>query len=189
MNAILPLLSVALSFPLTTTPPPEFQIAQVDRAEDVCTDQVRDRGWRVEDVLETNEHSNGVEVIMRVSRRGDESTVGCDYSRSSGDTQLYRIEDDRDYRGDRNDDDDYGDNDDRFYRSGDEVGDRQEAERIARDAVGDQLGIDNPNSEIVEIKDVQRENRTWIVEGEANGAPFRVQIRRSDGSVQDFQLY
>jgi hypothetical protein len=51
------------------------------------------------------------------------------------------------------------------------------------------LGIDDPNSDIVEIKDVQRENRNWVVEGEANGAPFRVQIRASDGSVQDFQLY
>jgi hypothetical protein len=188
MNAILPLLAAAL-IPPTVTQPPEFQIAQIDRAEDVCTDRVRDRGLEVEDVLETNEHSNGVEVIMRVSRRGDEYTVGCDYSSSSRDTQLYRIENDRNNRNDRYEDDFGDNNNDRFYRRGESVGDRREAERIARDAVGDQLGIDNPDSEIVEIKEVQQENRTWIVEGEANGAPFRVQIRRSDGSVEDFQLY
>lgn len=35
--------------------------------------------------------------------------------------------------------------------SSDRVGDRQAAENIARNAVGDRLGIDNPYSDIVEI--------------------------------------
>jgi hypothetical protein len=185
MNFILPILaSLSLTSPTTANFRPEFQIA-ASRAEDTCESQVRDRGLRVVDVVETNEHSGGVEVIMRVSRRGDEYTVGCDYSSSSGDVELYRIEDDRGGRGDRFE----SDNGDRNDRGNGAVGDRQEAESIARDEVGDQLGIDDPDSDIVEINDVQRENRNWIVEGEANGAPFRVQIRASDGSVQDFQLY
>ena len=56
--------------------------------------------------------------------------------------------------------------------------------------VGDQLGIDQPNSSVVKIDDIQRENgdRSWTVEGRANGAPFVVQIRANDGYVQDFQL-
>jgi hypothetical protein len=195
MNAILPILAVlsvgtSASPTLTTSSRPEFptpsiiQVAQ-SRAEDVCTSEVRDRGLQVEDVVETNEHSGGVEVIMRVSRRGDDYTVGCDYSSSTRDVELYRIED-------RYEDDRGGDRfsrDGRNDRGGDEVRDRQDAESIARDAVRDQLGISNADSDIVEINDVQRENRNWVVEGEANGAPFRVQIRASDGSVDDFELF
>jgi hypothetical protein len=190
MNFILPILaSLSLTHATTANLRPEFQIA-ASRAEDTCESQVRDRGLQVVDVLETNDHSGGVEVIMRVSRRGDEYTVGCDYSSSSGDVELYRIENDRGGRGDSNTEHRFeSDNGDRNDWGTGAVGDRQEAESIARDEVGNQLGIDDPNSDIVEIKDVQRENRNWIVEGEANGAPFRVQIRASDGSVQDFQLY
>jgi hypothetical protein len=196
MNVLLPLLAVlslsttsASSRPLTANPSLGFQpaqMAQSSRAESTCTSEVRDRGLRVVDILETNEHSGGTEVMMRVNRSGDEYTVGCDYSDSSGNVELYRIDDNNRDRSDRfeNNNSNSGD------RNGsDRVRDRQDAERIARDAVGDQLGIDDPNSDIVEINDVQRNNQNWVVEGAANGAPFRVRIRSSDGSIDDFQLY
>ncbi len=204
MNVLLPIMAVlSLGTIVASNPPltvdassgfqPVLQIAQSSgRAEDTCTSAVRDRGLRVVDVLETNEHSGGTEVTMRVSRSGDEYTVGCDYSDSSRNVELYRIEDSSRNSGDRfeNNNDNSGD---RFNRgdsnSSDRVGDRQEAENIAREAVGNQLGIDNPNSDIVEIKGVERNNQNWVVEGEANGAPFRVRIRSNDGSIQDFQLY
>jgi hypothetical protein len=146
----------------------------------------------VVDILETNDYSGGTEVVMRVSRSGDEYTIGCDYSDSSRNVELYRIENDSRDRNDRfeRDNDDSGDRFNRGDRNGSErVGDRQAAENIARDAVGDQLGIDDPYSDIVEIKDVERTNQNWVVEGEANGAPFRVRIRSSDASIEDFQLY
>jgi hypothetical protein len=207
MNLLLPVLA-ALSFGAVPSPmtanssvkfQPPLQIAD-SRAEDVCESEVRDRGLQVEDILETNDHSGGTEVIMRVSRRGDDYTVGCDYDDSSRNVELYRIEDDRrgNSRDDRfgEDDDDRrndrfgrGNSDDRFDRSRGSVSDRQEAEDIARDEVGDQLGIDDPYSDIVDIQSVDRDNRDWIVEGEANGAPFRVRIRSSDGSIDDFQLF
>jgi hypothetical protein len=41
----------------------------------------------------------------------------------------------------------------------------------------------------VEINQVEQNGRNWVVEGEANGAPFRVRIRSNDASVEDFQLY
>ena len=204
MNVILPIVAVlslgttpASSLPLTANASlrfqPGLQIAQSGRAEETCVSEVRDRGLRVVDILETNDHSGGTEVIMRVNRRGDEYTVGCDYSDSSRNVDLYRIEDDRRDRNDRFESDNGSNSGDRFNRgdsnSSDRVGDRQDAENIARDAVGDQLGIDDPYSDIIEIKEVEHDNRTWVVEGEANGAPFRVRIRSSDASVEDFQLY
>jgi hypothetical protein len=208
MNLLLPVLATfslgtaslgAASSPMTASTTVKFQpVTQIaaSRAEDVCESEVRDRGLQVEDVLETNDHSGGTEVIMRVSRRGDDYTVGCDYDDSSRNVELYRIEDDRGSR--RSDDSDdsndrFGRNsnsDDRFYRSGSgSVSDRREAENIARDAVGDQLDIDDPYSDIVEINQVEQNGRNWVVEGEANGAPFRVRIRSNDASVEDFQLY
>ncbi|NJR40471.1 MAG: hypothetical protein HC781_18610 [Leptolyngbyaceae cyanobacterium CSU_1_4] len=207
MNVLLPLLAVlsletaSASSPVLTANTslrfqPALQIAQSSRAESICTSEVRDRGLRVVDILETNDHSGGTEVIMRVTRSGDDYTVGCDYSDSSRNVELYRIEEDRGDRNDRFENDRFesnDDSDDRFYRGerngGDRVGDRQDAEDIARDAVGDQLGIDDPYSEIVEITGIERNNQNWVVEGEANGAPFRVRIRSNDGSVEDFQLY
>lgn len=204
MNVLLPIMAVlSLGTIVASNPPltvdassgfqPVLQIAQSSgRAEDTCTSEVRDRGLRVIDVLETNEHSGGTEVIMRVSRSGDEYTVGCDYSDSSRNVELYRIEDNNGSSGDRFENNN-GSSGDRFNRNdsnrSDRVGDRQDAENIARDAVGDQLGIDDPYSDIVEIKDVAHSNQNWVVEGEANGAPFRVRIRSSDASIEDFQLY
>jgi hypothetical protein len=197
MNLLLPVLA-ALSLGAVPSPTtanssvkfqPPLQIA-ASRAEDVCESELRDRGLQVEDVSETNDHSGGTEVILRVSRRGDDYTIGCDYDDSSRNVELYRIEDDR---RDSRRDDRFGrgsNSDDRFDRSGSgSVSNRQEAERIARDEVGDQLGIDDPYSDIVDIQSVDRNNRDWIVEGEANGAPFRVRIRSSDASVEDFQLF
>lgn len=202
MNILLPLLAVlSLSTTSASSPPltanaslgfqPAPQIAQSSRAESTCTSEVRDRGLRVVDILETNEHSGGTEVLMRVSRSGDEYTVGCDYSDSSRNVELYRIDDDSRDRNDRfENNNNSGDRFNQGDRNGsDRVRDRQDAEDIAREAVGDQLGIDDPNSDIVEINDVQRNNQNWVVEGEANGAPFRVRIRSSDASVEDFQLY
>ena len=207
MNVLLPIMAVlSLGTIVASNPPltvdassgfqPVLQIAQSSRAEETCTSKVRDRGLRIVDILETNEHSGGTEVMMRVSRSGDEYTVGCDYSDSSGNVELYRIEDsnrDRNNRFDNHNGNNNGNSGDRFNRgdrnSSDRVGDRQAAENIARDAVGDQLGIDDPDSDIVEIKGVERNNQSWVVEGEANGAPFRVRIRSSDASIEDFQLY
>lgn len=207
MNVLLPIMTVlSLGTIVASNPPltvntssgfqPVLQIAQSSRAEETCTSEVRDRGLRAVDILETNDHSGGTEVVMRVSRSGDEYTVGCDYSESSRNVELYRIEDDNRDRNDRfdnNNGNDNGNSGDRFNRGdrngSDRVGDRQDAENIARDAVGDQLGIDDPYSDIVEIKDVTRTNQNWVIEGEANGAPFRVRIRSSDASIEDFQLY
>jgi hypothetical protein len=209
MNLLLPVLATfslgtaswgAASSPMTASTTVKFQPATqiaASRAEDVCESEVRDRGLQVEDVLETNDHSGGTEVIMRVSRRGDDYTVGCDYDDSSRNVELYRIEDDRDNsRYNTNSDryntnsDRYDNSDDRYYRSGSgSVSDRREAENIARDAVGEQLDIDDPYSDIVEIRQVEQNGRNWVVEGEANGAPFRVRIRSNDASVEDFQLY
>jgi hypothetical protein len=202
MNLLLPILATlsfgAASSPMTASTTVKFQPATqiaASRAEDVCESEVRDRGLQVEDVLETNDHSGGTEVIMRVSRRGDDYTVGCDYDDSSRNVELYRIEDDRgngryNTNSDRYDtnSDRYDNSDDRFDRRG-SVSDRREAENIARDAVGDQLDIDDPYSDIVEIRQVEQNGRNWVVEGEANGAPFRVRIRSNDASVEDFQLY
>jgi hypothetical protein len=202
MNLLLPVLAT-LSFgvasdTMTAIASTKFQPTQTpiqiasSRAEDVCESAVRDRGLQVEDIVETNDHSGGTEVVMRVSRRGDDYTVGCDYDDSSRNVELYRIEDDRqdnsrnDSRYDSRDDN----SGDRFYRTGSgSVSDRREAENIARDAVGDQLDIDDPYSDIVEINQVEQNGRNWVVEGEANGAPFRVRIRSNDSSVEDFQLY
>jgi hypothetical protein len=205
MNLLLPVLatlSFGVSSPMTASTTPKFQLTQPSlqiassRAEDVCESAVRDRGLQVEDIVETNNHSGGTEVIMRVSRRGDDYTVGCDYDDSSRNVELYRIEDDRqdnsrnDSRYDSRYDSRNDNSNDRFYRTGSgTVSDRREAENIARDAVGDQLDIDDPYSDIVEINQVEQDGRNWVVEGEANGAPFRVRIRSSDASVEDFQLY
>lgn len=77
------------------------------------------------------------------------------------------------------------------YTSSSGVRDEGEAEYIARGVVGNQLGIRDPYSDIVEIDDVHRASgqRNWIVEGKANGAPFVVEIRSSDAYILDFELY
>jgi hypothetical protein len=66
-----------------------------------------------------------------------------------------------------------------------------EAESVARRMVGDQLGIRDPDSEVVRIDDIRRESNAqdWIVEGSANGAPFVIKIRSRDASILDFDLY
>jgi len=93
----------------------------------------------------------------------------------------------------------YGEDDrynNRQERGSNSVGVRngRDAEYIAREAVGDQLGIGDPYSDIVRIDDVHRQanrqsnNRDWIVEGRVNGAPFVVKIRSSDAYILDFEL-
>jgi hypothetical protein len=71
------------------------------------------------------------------------------------------------------------------------VRDEGYAEQIARSVVGDQLGIDDPYSDIVRVDLVRRESRdrNWIVEGRVNGAPFVVRIRSSDAYILGFDLY
>lgn len=108
-----------------------------------------------------------------------------------------------DWYGDRYDeqrDDRYGDRYDEQYdnrydewqgdSSSSSVRDEGDAEYIARGVVGDQLGIRDPYSDVVQIDDVHRESRQrdWIVQGSVNGAPFVVKIRSSDARVLDFEL-
>jgi hypothetical protein len=162
-----------------------FQVAQSSRAEQTCLSAARDRGLRVQDVVSVNEHSGGAEVIMEVRGRNT-SQVGCNYSSATREVELYEIEDGYNSRDDNNDDDDDDNNWQNQYGGGD-VRSRSSAESIAREVVGDQLGIDDPYSSVVRIDDIQQENRSWVVEGRANGAPFIVRLR-ADGSVQDFQL-
>lgn len=107
--------------------------------------------------------------------------------------------DDRyDSRYDNRNDDRYDDwyddrNNDWQEQSYNQSGVRSEgdAEDIARGFVGDQLGIRDPYSEVVQIDEVHRESRErdWVVEGSANGAPFIVRIRSSDASILDFELH
>ncbi|NJR65172.1 MAG: hypothetical protein HC772_07375 [Leptolyngbyaceae cyanobacterium CRU_2_3] len=190
-------LMVAASLPTLASPgaaaehlTPTFQIAQSSRAEQTCVSAARDRGLRVQDIVSVNEYSGGAEVIMEVRQnRNGSSRIGCDYSSATRDVELYEIEDDYDSSSDNNNNDDNS-NWQNQYGNGD-VRSRNSAESIAREVVGDQLGIDEPYSSVVKIDTVQRENnnRSWVVEGRANGAPFVVRIRANDGSVQSFQLY
>jgi hypothetical protein len=78
----------------------------------------------------------------------------------------------------------------RFYTASG-VRDETYAEQIARAVVGDQLGLENPYSDIVRIDLVRRESRdrNWIVEGRVNGAPFAVRIRSNDAYILGFDLY
>lgn len=169
-----------------------WQIAQdSNRAERTCTEAVEDEGYRVNDILDTNIFSGGAEVVMEVSRRGNTKVVGCDYSNNSRDVELYELEgynDDDDRYGLSNNDDDSWQN--QFYDS-DGVNDRGYAEDIAREVVGQQLGIDDPYSDIVEIDEVRRESndRNWVVEGKANGAAFVVRIRADDAYITEFSVY
>jgi hypothetical protein len=167
-------------------------ISQNSRAEQSCVSAARDRGLRIVDVTAVNETSNGAEVIMEVQQgRNGSSSVGCDYSNATHDVELYRIEDDNgsSYNNDRNN----GNSRDGWqnqYSGGDSIRNQSDAESIARQAVGEQLGIDNPNSSVVRIDDVQRNgDRDWVVEGRANGAAFKMRLRGDDGSVEDFQLF
>lgn len=170
--------------------PNRFQVAQTSRAERVCTDAVEDEGYRVTEILETNSFSGGVEVVMEVSRRGSTRVVGCDYSDNTRAVELYEVE------GYRSEDDRYayGDSDEswqnQFYDPNG-VRDRSYAEDLAREVVGQQLGIDDPYSDVVRIDEVRREssNRNWVVEGRANGAPFVVTIRADDAYILGFEVY
>lgn len=171
----------------------QLQVAQNSRAEQTCVDAADDRGLQVVDVVSINPNSGGAEVIMEIRRsRNDSYQVGCDYSSATRRVELYEIEDSRDYDDDSDDSDDDDDRNNSWQNqySGDGVRNRSDAEAIARQVVGDQLGIDQPNSSVVKIDDIQRENgnRSWTVEGRANGAPFVVEIRANDGYVEDFQL-
>ena len=188
---------------------PNSLISQNSRAEQTCVSAARDRGLRIVDVTAVNETSGGAEVIMEVQQgRNGASSVGCDYSNATHNVELYRIEDngsnsnnnrnnDRNnngynngYNNGNNGNNGYNNNDGWQNQSGNSIRNQSDAEAIARQTVGEQLGIDNPNSSVVRIDNVQRNgDRDWVVEGKANGAPFEVRLRADDGSVQDFQLH
>jgi len=163
------------------------QVAQNSRAEQTCTDAASNRGLQVMDVVSINPNSGGAEVVMEIRRnRNDTYQVGCDYSSATRQVELYEIQDSNSSSGNGN-----SNGWQNQYGSGNGVRNRSDAESIARQVVGDQLGIDQPYSSVVKIDNIQRENsdRSWTVEGRANGAPFVVQIRANDGYVQDFQLH
>jgi hypothetical protein len=153
-------------------------------AESTCINAAEDEGLRVTDVIDRNDFEGGSEVVMRIRQRNRTYTVGCDYANNTGRVELYQLESE-----DLGDDgyDDYGNdryNDERY--SEDDVNDSEEAEWIARRAVEEQLGVD-ADSDVIRIDEARRNDRRWYVEGDVNGAPFAVRIRR-DGSVEDFQL-
>ena len=207
--------SVAIAASLTIAAPKGMAqtslISQNSRAEQTCVSAARDRGLQIVDVTAVNETSGGAEVIMEVQqRRNGSSSVGCDYSNATHNVELYRIEgngsnsNNGNYNNGNSNNGNYnngsssnngnynnGNGDGwRNQQSGNGIRNQSDAESIARQAVGDQLGIDNPNSSVVRIDDVQRNgDRDWVVEGRANGAPFKVRLRSDDGSVQDFQLF
>lgn len=165
-------------------------------AEDICVDAVERQGLRVIDILGQNEYEGGAEIIMQVQERRGSLTVGCDYADNSRRVQLYQV-DARRYDDDYNDNNDYNDSNDSWggdwrrdddrYSYDDYVNSDSEAVRIARRAVEEQLGVD-ANSDVIEINDLREGNRRWRVDGQVNGAPFRVLIRSEDGSVEDFRL-
>ena len=169
---------------------PSFQVAQrstnLNNAEETCTDRAEARGLRVQEVLSITPVSGGAEVRMRVGQRQQGYyTVGCDYSSGTGEVQLYRLEGE-----DTNRTEQYDNNSNWRNSYSSEIRNRSDAESIARRVVGDQLGIDNPLSDVVRIDDVNRtnNNQTWEVEGRVNGAPFVVRLRASDASVLGFDL-
>lgn len=158
-----------------------FQMAQNSRAEQICREAASDRGLRVLNIRDVNSHSGGAEVIMEVRQgRSGSQVVGCDYSSATRAVELYEIQDDYSSS---------GENDWQNQADSESIDNRSDAESVARRAVGNELGIDDPFSSVIRIDKVQRENRSWMVEGRANGAPFEVRLRSDDGSVQDFQLH
>lgn len=178
---LLPLLLTVLATPAFSLPADRagWYVASRD-AEATCIDAVEDQGLRVADVLDRNTYEGGSEVIMRVQRRREFYTVGCDYANNTQQVQLYRLEgeDDQSY-----DDNRYGEGD-RY--GNDRVNNQDEAEDIARQAVQDQLGVD-ADSEVIRIAETRRNDGRWYVRGDVNGAPFAVRIRQN-GSVEDFEL-
>jgi hypothetical protein len=163
---------------LSSASQPGLLISQNSRAEQTCAAAARDRGFRNIEITAVNESSNGAEVILEAQQGRNRSTIGCDYSSATRDVELYRIE------GDSSDD---SDDNWRNQYSGDGIRNEQDAASAARRVVGQELGINDLS--VVEIDDVQQDDRAWIVEGNANGAPFEVRLRSEDGSVQDFQLF
>jgi hypothetical protein len=179
-TGLVPLLLAALATPAFSLPTEGSWIVADRRAEATCVDAVESQGLRVTDVLDRNSYEGGSEVIMRVQRRRESYTVGCDYADNTEQVQLYRLEGESD----RNSEDDRYGYDDR-YENG-RVNGRAEAEDIARQAVEDQLGVD-ANSEVIRIAETRRNDGQWYVRGDVNGAPFAVRIDQN-GSVEDFQL-
>lgn len=86
--------------------------------------------------------------------------------------------DDDDYRGSRNGC--YG-----LYANRDGAPGRGDAEVIAREFLGCQLGID-PYSNDVEIVGVGSDRRNWVVRGKVDGEFFRIDIDSDDAEVVNF---
>jgi hypothetical protein len=155
---------------------PDRMLIADRRARETCVEAAQQQGLQVTDVVEQNNYSGGTEVILRGRNRNQTVTVGCDYADNTGQVQLYRLEG-RDGR-----QNDRGNNN----RGDREVGSRGDAERIARREIQQQLGVD-ADSDVIEIDETRNSDRKWYVEGNVNGAPFEVRIRR-DGSVENFVL-
>ena len=160
---------------------PDRMLIASRRAQETCVDAAQQQGLRVTDVVEQNDYAGGTEIILRGRNRNQSVTVGCDYAENTGRVQLYRLEGRDDSQGDNRDDDRYVDR----YNEG-EVSNRGDAERVARREIERQLGVDS-DSDVIEIDETRNNDRKWYVEGNVNGAPFEVRIRR-DGSVEDFVL-
>ncbi len=180
-SGLVPLLLAILATPAFSLPSEQGSWVVADRrAEATCIDAVEDQGLRVTDVLDRNSYEGGSEVILRVQRRRESYTVGCDYANNTEQVQLYRLE------GEDNQTRDDGRNSYNDRYDTDRVNDREEAEDIARQAVEDQLGVD-ANSDVIRIAETRRNDGQWYSRGDVNGAPFAVRIDQN-GSVEDFEL-
>jgi len=160
---------------------PDQMLIASRRAQETCVDAAQQQGLQVTDVVEKNDYSGGSEIILRGRNHNQSITVGCDYADNTGRVQLYPLEGRDNSRNDNQDDNRYGNR----YNNG-EVSTRGDAERVARREVERQLGVDS-DSNVIEIDETRNNDRRWYVEGNVNGAPFEVRIRR-DGSVEDFVL-
>ena len=171
----------------SATPHTRVQVAQSRNAEWVCVDAVQHEGYRVNEILRVNSFSGGQEVVMAVQSRRETLVVGCDYATNTGEVSLYRLEEPSYNPLSRNSG---GNWQGRFYQANGVRSDRAAAD-IARAVVGEQLGIDDPYSNVVQIDRVRQDARyqNWVVEGRVNGAPFVVQIRDSDAYILGFDLY
>lgn len=162
--------------------------------------EVRDRGESLVVGCDYSDNTSRIELYQLEDNSYGYGNSRSDYDDQHGERYNGRYDDRYDSRYDDryNDqyDDWYGDNDDDRYndrqsRFDDGVRNEGDAEYIAREVIGDQLGIRDPYSDVVRIDDVHRQSseRDWIVEGRVNGAPFMVKIRSSDASILDFELY
>lgn len=162
--------------------------------------EVRERNQSYVVGCDYSDNTNRIELYQLEDTGYSRSDNRYEGRYDNRDDDWYDDRDDNQYndryegRYDNRDDNWYNDRDNDWQeQSYDQSGVRNErdAEDIARGFVGNQLGIRDPYSDVVQIDEVHRgsRERDWIVEGSANGAPFIVKIRSSDASILDFELY